>query len=114
MMMTEDLERLSALHDKGAITDGEYEQAKAKVLDRSLSAEAVGTTPFRPPRMRRSTDDRWLGGVCGGIARITGSETWIWRLLFTGGLVFGGVTALIYALLWIFVPLEVAPGGKSK
>ena len=106
MTMIDDLERLSALRDKGAITDGEYEQAKAKILDRGASTEPVRPPYFRPSQMRRSSTDRWLGGVCGGIARITGSETWIWRLLFTGGLVFGGVTALIYALLWIFVPPE--------
>jgi phage shock protein PspC (stress-responsive transcriptional regulator) len=47
-----------------------------------------------------------MGGVCGGIARLTHSETWIWRLLFTGGLVFGGITAVVYVLLWIFVPAE--------
>ena len=106
MSMIEDLERLSALRDKGAITDTEYEQAKARVLDASMSAESALAVRPRSSLLRRSSGDRWLGGVCGGIARITDTESWIWRLLFTAGLVFGGITAVLYALLWIFVPQE--------
>jgi phage shock protein PspC (stress-responsive transcriptional regulator) len=50
--------------------------------------------------------DRWIAGVCGGIGRLTGVESWIWRLLFVLGLVFGGFTLFVYAVLWIFVPRE--------
>ena len=106
MPMIEDLERLSALRDKGAVTDVEYEQAKARILNASMSAESARVARTRSPLLRRSTTDRWIGGVCGGIARITNTETWIWRLLFTAGLVLGGATALVYLLLWIFVPEE--------
>ena len=106
MAFIDDLERLSALRDKGAITDAEYEQAKARVMDPQAPLEAVRVPRPRSQLLRRSLTDRWLGGVCGGIARLTGSETWIWRLLFTGGLVFGGITALVYVLLWVFVPSD--------
>lgn len=106
MAFIDELERLSVLRDKGAISDAEYEQAKARVLDPQRPAEPGRQLRQRGPLLRRSITDRWLGGVCGGIARITDSETWIWRLLFTAGLVFGGVTALLYVLLWIFVPVE--------
>jgi phage shock protein PspC (stress-responsive transcriptional regulator) len=109
MAFIDQLERLAALRDKGAITDAEYERAKARVLD--PQAAPVPPEPGLPvrsrsPLLRRSLTDRWLGGVCGGIGRITQSETWIWRLLFTAGLVFGGITAVIYVLLWIFVPAD--------
>jgi phage shock protein C len=107
MAMVDELERLSALRDKGAITDAEYEQAKARILSASVSAHApVRATRGGFPTLRRSSGDRWLGGVCGGIAKVTDTETWIWRLVFTAGLVFGGVTALVYLLLWVFVPPE--------
>ena len=56
--------------------------------------------------LRRSTTDRWIGGVCGGLARATGVESWIWRLIFAVLLLFGGTGLLIYLLLWIFVPVE--------
>ncbi len=106
MALIDDLERLSALRDKGAITDAEYDQAKARVLDPQAPLESARMLGPRSRLLRRSLTDRWLGGVCGGIARLTNSETWIWRLLFTAGLVFGGVTAFVYVLLWIFVPAE--------
>lgn len=106
MAFIDELERLAALRDKGAITDAEYERAKARVLDAPTAVERAVPMRSRSPLLRRSLTDRWLGGVCGGIGRITHSETWIWRLLFTAGLVFGGITAVIYVLLWIFVPAE--------
>ena len=57
-------------------------------------------------RLRRSRDDRWLGGVCGGLARLTGMESWIWRLAFALLFLFWGAGLLLYILLWIFVPDE--------
>jgi phage shock protein C len=104
--MIDDLERLAALRDKGAVTEAEYERAKARVLDPPVIAEPARTLQTGAHLLRRSNADRWIGGVCGGIARLTRSESWIWRLLFTGGLVFGGVTAVVYLLLWIFVPSD--------
>jgi phage shock protein PspC (stress-responsive transcriptional regulator) len=56
--------------------------------------------------LRRSTGDSWIGGVCGGIARVTGVESWIWRLIFVALMLFGGTGVLLYVLLWIFVPSE--------
>ena len=55
---------------------------------------------------RRSADDRWIAGVCGGLARVTGVESWVWRLVLTALLLFGGTGGLLYILLWIFVPAE--------
>jgi len=57
-------------------------------------------------KFRRSRSDRWFGGVCGGIARSTGMESWLWRLLFVVLIICGGVGLLMYLLLWIFVPVE--------
>jgi phage shock protein C len=56
--------------------------------------------------LRRSKTDSWIGGVCGGIARVTGVESWIWRLIFVALMLFGGTGLLLYILLWIFVPSE--------
>jgi phage shock protein C len=114
MAMIDELERLAALRDKGAITEAEFEQAKARVLATPPAPDPLLSEPLRAVRqqsrlLRRSVTDRWIGGVCGGLARITGSETWMWRLLFTAGLVFGGVTAVVYVLLWVFVPAEELP-----
>jgi phage shock protein PspC (stress-responsive transcriptional regulator) len=108
MGLPEELERLDELHRRGALTADEFARAKARVLD-----DRGGSPPSAAPgpatalgQLRRSASDRWLGGVCGGIARATGTESWIWRLLFVLLLLCGGTGLVLYVLLWIFVPGE--------
>ena len=111
MSHADELHKLSELHARGALSDEEYARAKARVLDGDT---APGPSSYRSeaPAMdamnslRRSRDDRWIGGVCGGIARITGMASWIWRLLFTLLVLCAGSGVLLYILLWIFVPEE--------
>ena len=110
MSFVDELERLSALREKDAITAAEFEQAKARLLQQAEPARSAWPPVSGFPAIRRSISDRWLGGVCGGLARVTETESWLWRLIFTAGLVFGGVTALIYLLLLIFVPQEDSAG----
>lgn len=102
MKLADDLERVAALHRSGALTDEEYERAKAKLLRDDANIRA-GTRPAID-KLRRSIDDRWIGGVCGGIGAATSTEAWIWRLLFCLGLFAGGVTGLLYLLMWLLVP----------
>ena len=45
-------------------------------------------------------------GVCGGIARATGMESWAWRLIFAVLLLCGGAGLVVYVLLAIFVPSD--------
>ena len=44
--------------------------------------------------------------MCGGVAAVTGVEAWIWRLIFVLGMFAGGFTAILYIVLWIFVPRD--------
>jgi phage shock protein PspC (stress-responsive transcriptional regulator) len=105
MGMVDEFERLAALHRAGSLTDEEYERAKARLLEQGRGASPLRGVP-RIDRLRRSGADRWIGGVCGGIGAFTGTESWIWRLLFAAGLLLGGVTGVIYLLMWILVPSE--------
>jgi phage shock protein PspC (stress-responsive transcriptional regulator) len=98
-------DEIAKLHErlaKGAITQAEFDQAKARLL-----AQPAGST-LSINRLRLSDSDKWIAGVCGGIGAVTGVESWIWRLVFVLGLLFGGFTLLLYLLLWIFVPREGA------
>lgn len=108
MSDSEELGRLADLHQRGALSDEEFARAKARVLDgRQGSGDPEGAAKgLALNRLRRSRDDRWLGGVCGGLAHFTGLEAWAVRLLFALALLFAGTGALIYLLLWIFVPQE--------
>jgi phage shock protein C len=105
MPLADDLDKLTELHAKGGLTDEEFKRAKENLLNPQQSrsddpvAAAVNT-------IRRSRTDRWLGGVCGGIGRSTGVESWVWRLLFTVLFICGGIGVLVYLLLWMFVPSE--------
>lgn len=110
-MISDEIKRLHELHQAGALTDAEFEQAKAKVLAAervSLNKTAAGDGSFASElnALRRSRTDRWLGGVCGGLAVASGVDAWIWRLVFTLFTLTFGFGAVIYLLLWIFVPEE--------
>ena len=102
MSSADELAKLHALVEKGALTPAEFERAKARLLDEPPGPGAG----LAINRLRRSLGDRWIAGVCGGIGRITGVESWIWRMLFVLGLIFGGLTIFVYLVLWIFVPRE--------
>ena len=108
MALSDELNKLDELRQRGVLSDEEFARAKARLLD----GPAFPTGPAPSPSvaavnaLRRSRTDRWIGGVCGGIARATGVESWIWRLVLTALFFFGGVGVVIYLLLWIFVPLD--------
>jgi phage shock protein PspC (stress-responsive transcriptional regulator) len=105
MNMADELEKLHRLLQSGALTQVEYEAAKARVLGTSTGSYGADSG-LAINRLRLSNTDRWIAGVCGGIAGVTGVESWIWRLIFVLGLFAGGFTAVLYIILWIFVPRE--------
>jgi phage shock protein C len=106
MSLSDELSRLHELHARGGLTDDEYLRAKARLIDGS--GGSVSDTPALAAinALRRSRSDRWVAGVCGGLARATGVESWVWRLVLTVLALFGGTGVVLYLLLWIFVPAE--------
>jgi phage shock protein C len=97
-------DEIAKLHDllaKGALTQEEFDRAKGRLLEM-----APAPAPLRLNRLRLSNTDKWIAGVCGGIAQATGVEAFVWRLIFVLGLFLGGFTLLLYLLWWIFVPRE--------
>lgn len=105
----EELNKLADLHARGVLSDEEFTKAKARVLGGQAayaSGSAAGPNVNTLNGLRRSRMDRWLGGVCGGIARATGLDSWVCRLIFTVLFLAFGSGVLLYILLWIFVPEE--------
>jgi phage shock protein C len=100
--LADEIAKLHELQARGALTQEEFERAKARLLG---AAPGPGAG-LAINRLRRTPGDQWIAGVCGGIARLTGLESWVWRMLFVLGLVFGGLTLYVYIVLWIFVPRE--------
>jgi phage shock protein C len=111
MNIADEIKRLHELHQSGALTDAEFAQAKEKLLA-SLNANAShgganGENPFAQlNQLRRSKTDQWIGGVCGGLAKFTGMEAWIWRLMFFLFVACFGFGVVAYLLAWIFIPEE--------
>ena len=60
--------------------------------------------------LRRSSDDKMIAGVAGGIARYLGVDTVIIRVIFLV-LLFTGAGFLIYLIGWIAIPME-RPGDN--
>ena len=112
MNIADEIQRLHELHQSGALSDAEFAQAKAKLLDSlgaaasSASSVSADDTLTQLNQFRRSKNDRWLGGICGGLGKFTGLESWIWRLVFVFFAMCVGTGVLAYLLAWIFVPEE--------
>jgi len=105
MGIANDLERLAELHRSGALSDAEFASAKARAL-----ADTHGTDGVLDGLhgLRRSRSDRWLGGVCGGLAPATGLPSWLWRLIFVALVTCGGAGVVVYVLLWLLLPKDDA------
>lgn len=105
MTLAEELSKLADLRANGGLSEEEFKRAKEHLLN---SAQSRSNDPLVSAvnTFRRSRTDRVFGGVCGGMARSTGMESWVWRLLFVALFICGGVGFLLYVLLWIFVPSE--------
>jgi phage shock protein PspC (stress-responsive transcriptional regulator) len=54
----------------------------------------------------RPRDDRWIAGVCSGLARRFGLPSGLVRLLFVLSCLLPGPQFLIYIALWIIMPSE--------
>jgi phage shock protein PspC (stress-responsive transcriptional regulator) len=109
MNIADELQKLEALRSSGAIDEDEFARAKALVLR--------GNPPLVPvvgpagetnvlKRFTRSSQDRYLGGVCGGLGRQTPVPSWAWRIGFCLLLFTFGFGVIPYILLWIFVPSD--------
>ena len=69
-------------------------------------------------RLHRSSDDRKIAGVCAGLGEYFELDPVFFRLFFLFSILFGGLGAIAYIMLWILVPLResaqpAAGGGKQ-
>jgi len=60
-------------------------------------------SPIR--KLTRSRDNRWLAGVCGGLADYFKVDPVLFRILFVI-LAFTGAGIPIYLLAWLIIPAE--------
>lgn len=119
MSIADEIERLQSLRERGALSEQEFEHAKAQVLGQARAADTASAADMQPGtlpnlggsflhRLARSRSDRWLGGVCGGLGRHSELPSWAWRLIFCVVTLYFGAGLLLYLLLWALLPLEPA------
>ena len=66
-----------------------------------------------PPRLYRSTGDKWVAGVCGGIAAHLGVSAILVRAVMAFTIV-AGPGLPVYGFLWVMTkPDTSAPGGPA-
>ncbi|MGB8382647.1 MAG: PspC domain-containing protein, partial [Dermatophilaceae bacterium] len=79
-------------------------------VERGLGASRPATGPdrlfawLRELGLRRNTSDKWLAGVCSGIAERLGVDPIVIRAVALGLFLFGGIGFILYALAWAFIP----------
>ena len=66
-------------------------------------------TGAEPRVLRRSRDDRVIGGVCAGLGRYLGIDPVLLRIAFVVLAIAGGGGVILYIVGWILIP-EEKPG----
>ena len=64
-------------------------------------------------RLTRSSDNKMIGGVAGGLGRHLDVDPVIVRLAFVILALFGGSGLLLYALAWIIIPADRHDAGDQ-
>ena len=84
----------------------------------AMTETSYGASPPPPPpppqrdlfagldQLRRSTTDRKIGGVCGGLARYWNVDPTIVRVAAAVLVVFGGAGLILYAAGWLLIPRD--------
>ena len=103
MTLAEELAKLEQMRERGSLSETEFAQAKARLLQPPVAPLSKVTALNG---LRRSATDRWFGGVCGGLATFSGMDAWLWRLIFVLMLTLAGCGLLLYVAMWILVPLD--------
>ena len=114
MDLADQLQKLQTLREQGVLTEDEFVLAKKRVLDGGASQTSHEPASSGSPlpsssilhQFRRSTSDKWISGVCGGLAALSNIPAWTWRILFLLAALLHGLGVLVYILLWIFVPIQ--------
>ncbi|GAA4596489.1 PspC domain-containing protein [Actinoplanes octamycinicus] len=66
----------------------------------------IVTSPLKSRSLTRPRHDRWIAGVCAGLARRTGLSAGTVRLLFVLSCLLPGPQFIAYLILWALMPNE--------
>ena len=87
----------------GVTTDSPPATAPPVRVDDDEEFTMTFNTGPQPKRLARS-EDRWIGGVCAGVADYFGLDPTLVRVLFVASMLLPGPQVLIYVILWFVMP----------
>jgi phage shock protein PspC (stress-responsive transcriptional regulator) len=61
---------------------------------------------FGGKKLERKLSDRWLAGVCAGLADYSGIDVSLIRVIFVVLSLFGGTGLIAYVIAWALIPEE--------
>jgi phage shock protein PspC (stress-responsive transcriptional regulator) len=67
---------------------------------------ATVTDQPRAPQLRRSSEDKMLAGVAGGIARYLNTDATLVRIMIAALVLFTGAGAALYIAAWLLIPAD--------
>lgn len=65
-------------------------------------------------KLHRLVEDRKIAGVCAGLGEYFDLDAVFFRLFFLVSLLFGGLGAVAYLILWIMVPEKLGASGAPR
>lgn len=69
-----------------------------------MSNYYASQSPAPRGKLRRNTHNRWIAGVCSGLADFTGLSPNVMRLLFALSCLLPGPQFIFYIVAWIAIP----------
>ncbi len=74
-----------------------------------MTNNVLNGTTDKVKKLRRSRDDKMLGGVCGGAAKLLGVDAALVRVGLVAATLLGfGTGAILYFACWMLIPEETS------
>ncbi len=80
----------------------------------SNEGDAMSNAEGQVRRLRRSSKDKKIAGVCGGFGVYFNVDPTLVRVLWILAILMGGTGLLLYLILWIVMPLDADPDLVSR
>jgi phage shock protein C len=64
--------------------------------------------------LKRDSQDAVIGGVCGGIAKITNQPSWVWRVGMLVACLMFPLVGIGYLAAWVILPIGAPCQGKGE
>lgn len=91
------------------IADGSRFCYNCGARQQATGAPDMASVTGGPRKLMRSSTDRKIAGVCGGVAEYFDVDPTIVRVVWLLVVLCGGTGLLLYVILWIVLPLAPLP-----